>query len=205
MPTLSLSLLLACGPDMAPQDTGDLPADLAPLLKNTADYPADQAETLNLELGEESDYDWVHGKGYLHADLQSSWAAMQEPLVLLDRRKVSEWSVEWDTRPQYAVSHTTHNVVPDIVTIEFDMDWWQDEVSDGRVAGRYEKTEGTPFITSMAGGFLLIPISEEITAIEIIGTLDAAQRGPEPVAEYWTDVYADAVATVHGEDLPELD
>jgi hypothetical protein len=198
-------LLLACVKDAPTNDTGDISVDLAPIAKNTAEFPADQIETLNTVVGVSGSTDWVHGKGYVHADIESTWLAFQDPLVLLDRRMVSEYEIEWDNRPEYAVSFRTSNVVPNVVTIEFDVDWWQDRVSDERIAGRYAKVNGTPFISRMEGGFLLAAVSENVTSIEIIGELEAAQRGTDPLVSYWTDVYGDALATVHGEDLPELD
>ena len=202
---LLLAHLFACTKDAAADDTGDLPADLAPIAKNSAEFPADESETLNTVVGESGSTDWVHGKGYVHADIETTWLAFQDPLVVLDRRTVSEYEVEWDNRPEYAVSFKTANVVPNVVTIEFDMDWWQDRVSEDRIAGRYAKVDGTPFISRMEGGFLLTPVSENVTAVEIIGELEAAQRGTDPVLSYWSDVYGDVVATVHGEDLPVLD
>lgn len=202
---LLLAPLLACTQGEDPVDYDDLPADLAPIAKNTAEFPADASETLNTVVGTTGSTDWVHGRGYVHADIETTWSALADPLVVLDRRMVSEYEVTMDNRPEYAVSFKTANVVPNIITIEFDMDWWQDEVSEGRVAGRYEKTDGSPVISRMEGGFVLVPIAEDLTAIEVIGELEAAQRGTDPVLSYWTDVYGDVVAFSHGEDLPELD
>lgn len=201
-PLQTLLLALACN---GPVEDTALPSDLAPLAKNVADWPQGDAEAIVIVGGASDDVDWAHARAYVHGDVDQVWAALQDDDVVIDRRKVESWTVERDTRPEYAESFELSLVVPDVLTVEYDYAWWGDELPDGRLAMRGEKVDGTPFISRMETSVVLEQVAPGVTSLEMVEELEAAQRGFDVLEEYWADFFTDVVATVHGEPLPEYD
>ncbi len=122
--------------------TGDeellvFPEGLAALAVNTAPLPDGEAETFEAVWGEEYEYDWVHGQGYIHAPVSEVWLAFQELDVVVDRAAVHEYGFTGESDPDFDVSFRVHNRIYDLVTVEYERDWRQ-----SIVGGTLEAPEG---------------------------------------------------------------
>jgi hypothetical protein len=187
------------------------PAGLEPLEDNTAPLPQpvdgdDYPEVLEVVTGDD-EYAWIHARGYVKASVDDTWAAFQEPEVLVDRRGIDEWSFDPVADPEFDYEVLLHYVINDIVTVEFDIEWRQGVAAteDDRVtsvAMRYQKVEGSSFIEMMQGSVLLLEAADGVTEVQLIEHLDAVQTGVEDVESYQRDLFASVVSFVHGEPLP---
>lgn len=197
---LTTALLLGChGPPPS------FPDGLEPLEENLAEFPAgdDHPERLEIVSDSAPTHLWAHARGYVHAPLEETWAALQDPDVDVDRREVSEWTVEWDVRPEYEVSYRIHQKVVNIVTVEYDLEWWHGRLDDDEtIAVRWDKTDGTSLIDALRGSIVLYPASDDVTAIEIVEHLSAPASTTERLETYLVDLHASVVASVDGEPLP---
>jgi len=197
---MSLLSLLACADELPP-----IPDGLVALEDNSASFPAD--EGLNLLSGEEDDYDWVHAAGRIDAPVAEVWAAIQVEDVFIDRRQVAEWSITTDTEPEYDVSMVVHNIVHDVITVEYDTAWRQSLVYGPKddmelVAVRFEKIDGTDVIERMVASLHLEKVDEETTHWSFVEHLKALQRGPEPIVIFAEDLFDETLMTLNGEELP---
>lgn len=188
------------------------PEGLGPLDdENLASFPPGDGsnpypEILQTVTGESGDYEFVHGKGYVQASLSETWDALQDPAVSADRRAVTEWSVTFDVEEGYDVSYRIHNVVEDVITVDFDITWRHGAVegtveTPSEVAINYAKTDGTTFIQILRGSMLLYEVDTNVTALEMIEHLKAPS-GIGPAVTYIRDVHTEAVLSVHGQPLP---
>jgi len=188
------------------------PSGLEPLEECTASAPEPTdgelfPEKVNFTSGTKEEFSWVHGRGFVHAPLAKTWAAMREPEVCVNRREVDEWTVEHDVETGYDFSYRIHNVVHDIITVEFDVTWRQGAVSgtveEPEVVGtRFQKTFGTTYIDLMAGSIVARAKDAETTEIELIEHLKATGKGPETPLNTMRDYFDSVVALVHGKPLP---
>lgn len=208
----SLLLLLAgCGRS----GEVDFPARLAPLEDNTAPRPAPvdgdpYPEVLVVVSGGDADLWWAHARGFVQAPSGLVWEAARVPEVSVDRREVDEWTVTHDTVPEFDHSYTIHNVVRDVLTVEYDSTWVHElqkgtDEAPERVVAQWDKTDGTPFIDLLAGSMVLTPVAPGVTEVELVQHLRASLRDDETIASYLRDLYADLVATVHGDPLSTFD
>lgn len=199
----------ACGNEVTP-----FPEGLEPLETNHAMFPApsgDDAhpEGLSFVHGVGHDIAWAHAKAYLHAPPAVVWAAFRDPLVVVDRRKVSEWSVRQDVEAGFDESFLVHNIVHAFLTVEFEVTWRQSSIPAGEpdpemVAIRFQKTWGTVFIDILRGSIVLRQgDAEGITEIELIEQIQAAQGGTDNIESYLTDLYQSVRARVHDQPLPQ--
>jgi hypothetical protein len=189
-----------------------LPDRLSPLEENRAPAPAPvdgdpYPEALSVISGGDGSLWWAHARGYLHAPAQTVWEAISDPEVGVDRREVEEWSVTWDIAPQFERSYVVHNVVRDVLTVEYDLTWLHElqagsEQAPERVVGVWEKTDGTAFIDLLAGSFVLTPVSAEVTEIALVEHLKAPLRDDATLVSYLRDLHESLVARVHGQSLP---
>ena len=186
------------------------PVGLEPLEPSLAPAPegSDYPEAIVVVEGETEEYAWAHGRAYLHAPPQKVWKALQVADVVVDRRAVDEWGFEEGIDPAFEASFRVNNIVHDVVTVEFDVDWRlgrqldeDDEVV--LLAARFAKTDGTPFISLLEGSIVGWPVEEGIMELEIVDRVQAAQGGSEPIASYLNDLYADLHAWVHDAPLVE--
>jgi hypothetical protein len=203
-----LLLTLACTGDDEPLV---FPAGLAALATNTAPLPDDESETFHTVSGEEYEYDWVHGQGYIHASLADVWLAFQDLEVVVDRAAVHEYDFTGESDAAFDVSFQVHNLIYDLVTVEYERDWRESVVAGTidapEVVGiRFEKletTEGLDVIPLMVGSVILTETDDGNTHLDIVEEMIALQRGPEPILQYIEDLYDDARAFSKGETLPE--
>lgn len=191
-----VAVLGACGPDAPPP----LPADLVPLdAVNQAPLPEpteefEYPEAFNTTTGDEGDYHWAHGRGYVRRPMAQVWNALRDPEVLIDRRHVHEWSVTKDIDKTRAASWRAHNIVHDVLTVDFDSEWRLDtsggtDESPEAVAGRGVKVAGTTFITLLDDSVVLRVVEEDVTLVELIRHADTLNTGEAENEQYVKDVY----------------
>ena len=109
--------ILGCGPEEIA-----FPPGLEPLpAQNTAEWPANQAEAINTNSGEDGDVVWTHGRGYIRSDLGSVYPCLQEPEINLDRREVAEWSVIPLEDDAYDSTYILDILVENIVDVEYEV------------------------------------------------------------------------------------
>ena len=202
---LALLALSACHSD----DGIDFPARLEPLEENRAPAPVGRSlfpESFEVVSGGDRDLWWAHGRGFVHAPVGVVWHHARDIEVCVDRREVESWTVTSDTVPDFDASYTIHNVVKDIITVEYDTTWVH-EVQEGtvvhpeRVVALWDKTAGTGFIDLLAGSLVLQPADDGVTEVLMVQHMQAALRDDETIARYLRDYFADLVASVHGEPL----
>lgn len=201
-------LLVACGGNEATA----FPAGLEPLEENTAVAPAAEGdqphpERINVVSGDRGTYVFAHGRGYVHGTVAETWAALQVPEAVTDRRGVDRYSSTPNVEEGYDVSFRVHNEVDDIVTVQFDVTWRQSAVegtldSPTVVAIRWQKTWGTTFITSIEGSIILRVVDDSTTEIDAVEHMKAARDPQGQIHQYLLDVHANTVALVHGQPLP---
>lgn len=164
-------------------------------------------EQLNLVTGETARYDLVLARGYVQAPLADVFVAMTTPEVCVDRRAVDMFTITLDVEEGYDHSFRVRNVVEDIVTVEFDTTWRHsliegDQESPELVAGAWQKTWGTVFISLLRGSIVARPVDDATTEVEMVMHLDGDQGGVDPAVSFVTDYHSSIVAAVHGEPLP---
>src|SRR5690606_15028493 len=98
----------------------------------------------------------IHARGYVHAPLAETRAALEDPEVGVDRREVSEWGVELGVEPEYEVSYVVHTIVHDIVTVEYALTWRHGSAGEAAAAVRWQKTEGSSLIQRLEGSIVLL-------------------------------------------------
>jgi len=192
------------------------PAGLEPLATCTPGLPAARAdgsvdESFNSDASDGDDGIWAHLCGYVDADVDSVWGALQDVDVVTDRRKVSSWElVSQGADPPYDVVFTLHDRVEDIMTVEYDLQWregvWEEQ--DGvpsSVAVRWQKTDGTSFINVLEGSILVQQDDSGAVSMEVVEHLDAPFYQADAVQTYLQDLHGSVVAWVHGEPLPTYD
>jgi len=205
LPPVILLLTLACTGD---EEVLVFPEGLAALAVNTAPLPADQAEAFETVWGEEYEYDWVHGQGYIHASVADVWAALQDLEVVVDRSAVHEYSFTGEGSDDFDVSFQVYNTVYDILTVEYVREWRESAVAGTvdapEVVGiRFEKIEGSEVIEQMVGSIILTETDDGHTHLDVVEQMIALQRGAAPIVQYVQHLYEDAKAFAHGDPLPE--
>jgi len=79
-----------------------------------------------------------------------------------------------------------------------------DQLEPEVVGVRFQKTFGTVFIDILRGSVVLRRAAEDdqVTELEMIEHIAAAQGGPETLKSYLTDLHTSVIARVHGAALP---
>ncbi len=194
------------------EEPTEFPGGLEPIGENSASYPEGTAadpypETLNL-VQQDVPTSGVEARAYVKASLLDTWAAFQDPEVVVDRRGVTRWTVQHDVEPKYDVSFRTHYVIEDLITVEFDVTWRQG-VIDGtterpeQVGMRYQKTNGSTLVRSLEGSITLEAIDADVTGISWVQAMDATATSSDDIASWTRDMYDSVLAEVRGEPLPQ--
>lgn len=187
-------------PGLEPLD----PENVAPPPVGTESDP--YPEMTRIVQSSSSAYEWLHARAYVHANLADTWRALARGDVVADRRR-GEWSVRDNVETGFDVSFLVHNVVHDLITIEFDITWREQAVKGTRdapevVAIRYQKTWGTSAIDLIAGSIIAQEVADGVTELQFIEHFSAIGSGEEDIRNYNRDLHASIVATVHGQPLP---
>lgn len=204
---LSLTLS-ACGSDVSTS----FPAGLEPVEMSTAPAPPATAtdpypETLSTLKGETDGHYWAHGTGYVHAPLARVYEAILDPDVATDRRRVAEWSTTPDTEPEYPHSFRIHNIVRDIITLEFDMSWRAGtaegtEAAPSVVVAVNQKTFGSSLVGEIQGAVVARAVDASTTRIEVVRRLTSSHVNEDDAEQYLLDYYQSVLARVRGQALP---
>jgi hypothetical protein len=206
LPVLLL-LASACGPHEVL-----FPADLEPLEPNEAPMPADPAggrppEVVNvLTVSTAGDFDSVHARGVIHQPIAKVLAALEEADPVVDRRRVTEWSVARDVLEDAESSFKVRNVVQDLVTVEFDSVWRLGTV-DGEpdepvVVAARGSVSGTRFITLIEDSVVLRRLDERTTLVESVRQIRSFNVGAPEAELYLRDAWESLKARAHGRPLP---
>ncbi len=197
--------LAACGH----KDGIDFPDTLGPLEANRAPAIAGEGfpETIVFASGKDDGTYWAHSRAYVHGSPEDVFTAMRVPAVLVDRREVDAYDVEWDTVPQFEVSLTLHQTVEDVITIEYDTTWVMErQAADAsgttQFAAQWDKTDGTSFIDLLAGSLIATTPAPGVTELQMVSWLEAALRDEKTLVSYQQDLFDDIVALVHGRPVP---
>jgi hypothetical protein len=215
--TLTLSVA-ACGEDEstpAPPGFGALEVSTAPRPTSTAaqrcpeslNVVTGERDVFNAETQRREQYEFAHGRGCIHGTVAAVWAAVRDPPVTVDRRRVSEFMVTRDVEPQYPVSFLVHHIVRDVVTLTFDHTWragaLEGTTEEPRVfAARYQKTFGSSFISLLRGSIVARPLDGETVEVEIIRHIKSSGSGAADARVYLNDCFNSLAARVHGRPLP---
>lgn len=197
-----------CGSDEA---TAFAPG-LQPLEEVTAPAPTATAtdpypEVLVMRSGHLTAYDWAHGHAYVHAPIARVYEALRDPEVNTDRRRVDEFTTTNDSEPDYPFSYRVHNVVNDVVTLEFDVSYRLGPLAGSEavptsVGLRYQKTFGSSFIDLMSGSAVARQVNADVTELEIVRHLKSISTNASDTEAYVRDMYASLLARVRGQPLP---
>ncbi len=196
----------------------EFPEGLEPLEANTAPAPQGGTpdEALAMIDGEghndevDEDYVFVHGRGALHATPGEVWAAVKDGDLLSASCRLDSWSVTPDIDAAYEYSFRVHNLVDDVVTVE-----WEEEWRFGTVEGtpaapdlamvRYQKTYGRDFIYLIEGSIQVLPSAggdPAITEIEFIEHLAALGGSITDIRNSMQRRFDLLAAVIHGEPEP---
>ena len=149
----------------------------------------------------------VHARAYVHADVAETFAAVRNPLAGADRREAVTFSWDEDVEPEYRWSHRSHLVIPDIVTVEFELTWRSGIVEGTEeapeiTATRWQKTWGTTAISLLEGSIVCRQVEPGITELEIQYHLDSLAAGYDTIEGYLQGYLDSILALVRGEPLP---
>lgn len=181
----------------------------APAPQGTPDdrYP-ERLETVHGD-DVENDHMFAHSRGFVHASAAKVWLALKDPEVVTDRRNTTRHMVTYDSEPEYDFSMLIHYQVEDIVLVEWD-EMWRYGVLDGSLdnpdlgAVRFQKTFGTNFINLLEGSMSLTVIEDGVVEVGFVRHLKAAMTDSDTMAGHHADIFANILASVRGEPLPQF-
>lgn len=163
-----------------------------------------------------AEYYVVHGAGYVHANINDVYSALQEPSTVVDYRKVDKWSVELaaddidvcnDLPKEIEHCFRIHNTVNDLITVEFEITHRMGVIEEKQgtpelIVGKFKKTWGTETISLLESSWSLSPVNERITEFRIEYHLDAFLDSEGNAKSYVQDLYENVVAVSNEEPLP---
>ena len=198
-----LLIAVACTPEVTfPEGLQSLAPD------NQATWPAEGAEDIDVVGGvTDDDLIWAHARGYVHASLAEVWTALQDPDVVMDRGDVDEYEII-GSEEGFDVSFVTHCISYNVVTVEWDMAYRQSAVAGSVeepevVALRAEKTAGSEFFEVLTWSLHVREEEEALTSWEFVYQMLSIQKDSEPLEGFAQEFWIDAVATTHGDPLPD--
>ena len=200
-----LWLFIACA---GTKSETPFPDGLEPLEELMVELPPPTSEDrVAWASGDEGDYAWVHLRGLLSTDIDGAWSALRQPEVFIDMRKIADYTIEEVEDPAYDYVYNVHNVVHDIVTVEFDVQWRHggERIDDqlSRVGVRWQKVAGTDFIAALQGSVQILPVEgSELVEVQVIEHLTATLDQEDNAIQYVTDLYERWNAVVNGDPLP---
>lgn len=212
---LALLSAVACGKPTE-RDALDavepLEPNLAPAVEPVGDetYPEG---VLSMVCGEEQgepSYHWCHARGYVHAPIADVFETTRNVDVNVDRREVDSWVQRWDedadTDYSYFVDVELFNVIAVEYTLKYGHNVQQGTLDDPELTWcLFDLTQASSVLEILRGSIVLRKIDEDVTEYEYIEHLKAPLRDTEQVENTMRDIYADVLAHVHGEPLPDYE
>jgi hypothetical protein len=171
---------------------GTYPEQLGPFVKQTVGAGDVSCGGCQLQL--------VYAKGYLQKPLKEVlpatgvWAAGVVPQTSAEAKSsVDTCSITRNVETGYDYSWMVHYSKTQVIEVDFDVTWrsgtlpWPTPVtgppSPLKVAWRFQKTNGTAYIKSMAGSVLAYEVVPgSVTGLEFIRHVQATQSPPDVVA-----------------------
>lgn len=200
-----LALLLACTPTDSAAESDDGPV-LSFLDDHGIEAPTSDddptPETPNVLSGNAEGYDWAVVRGWVKVDVETMRKTVTNPDVAVNRRKVTEWTVEGLEDADVDESYVVTEVVTDPITVDYDLTW-RHLYDDGEGAiAVWEKTAGTEFVTLVRGALTTFEVDGVIdfTAVFELATIDSDEADTDLFVR---DFYASVLAAAHGEPLPD--
>jgi len=202
-----LLLLLACGAGSEEAE----PPRLSTLEANTAPPPEadgeEWPEALSQVGAEGDEYFWGHALGYVHGSASEVWEALEDPLLVADRRGTDTQTWELHDPPRLDHSFTLSYSVERLITIEWSEDWCY-AVTEGSLAEpiaavvRYQKVEGSEVIELIEGSITLVEVDDQVTEVGFVEHLQALGAEQDMITQYFEDLFDSILAGVAGEPLP---
>lgn len=197
----------------------DFPDEIAPLEPNLAP-PVDPVNgnphpegVMSFLCGEETEpeaYYWCHARAYVAAPIEDVLAATMEPDVVVDRREVDTWEVTGTKVPDTDYSMEIDVTLFNVISVEYTLQYGYNVVE-----GTLEEPETTwcvfdtvkasDVLKILRGSMVLREVEPGITEYEYIEHLKTPLRDTAQVEQTMRDIYADVLAHVHGEPLPDYD
>ena len=155
--------------------------------------------------------DWVEGHSAWRIDrpVVDVWAALRNPDVGVDRRRVDEWtSVTLDDgTTDFAMAVT--NSTTEIITVSFDLTWRHKVVEGGpsspeQLAVRWQKTFGPDIIERLEGSMVVWAVSDESTGVQVVERLATPTSSPDELDVYLRDFFNDTEDAAWGRGLTEF-
>jgi hypothetical protein len=149
----------------------------------------------------------VHARSYVKADVFTAFAAVRNPLAGADRRPAVTFTWEENVEPEYVYSHRSHLVIPDVVTVEFELTWHSGVVEGTEeaptiTATRWQKTWGTTAIPLLEGSIVCRRVTDDVTELEWQYHLNAFGSDWTTIEVYLSGYHDSIIALAHGLPLP---
>lgn len=170
----------------APVGTDVYPETLGAFVEQTYGSPDQSCGGCQLQ--------YVYAKGYIKRPLADVWAAGVVPQTSAEAASsVTGCSIALNVETGYDHSWLVHYVKQDVITVDFDVTWRSGTLpwptpsggppSPLQVAWRFQKTNGTAYIKSMAGSVLAYEVVPgSVTGLEFIRHVQATLSPADVVA-----------------------
>jgi len=213
--TLTFLCMAACGKPTERNflDTVEpLEPNLAPPVEAQGGEPYPEG-MLSMVCGEEKSepaYHWCHARGYVHAPIADVFETTRNVDVNVDRREVDSWVRTWDDDPNTDYSYLVDVELFNIIAVQYTLKYGHN-VEVGTLDepeltwGLFDLTQASSVLDILRGSIVLRKVDEDVTEYEYIEHLKAPLRDTEQVENTIRDIYADVLAHVHGEALPDYD
>lgn len=204
--------MVACGGSI----TNKFSDGLNPLEENMAPEPEGEGpypEAIAFDTGIKrmqtgvEEYQWVHSKAYIHADVKDVYSSIKKAEVVASVRQDPDYTFRVGVEPEFDHSIEFTYKVENIVDVEW-IELWRYGVLEGDdeapevVIERHQKTEGSSFIGLLEGQFLITKMEDNVVRYETITHLRAVGGSLEDLKNGSRDRYENVVADLNGAPLP---
>jgi len=204
-----ISILALLGAGCFVNESTEFPAGLEPLEDNTAPEQAGAIEPrIDFVDGDNGNWAWVHGRGYLRARPGDVWETLKDPELMAAVCSTHSHAVEADGEPDYEHSFQLGYFVDDVLNIEWD-ELWRYGTIEGMTAApslamiRYQKIWGSELIYTLEGSIQLHATEDpEITELQLIEHLAAAGGDMSDIRQTMQQRYDSVSAVVAGGVAP---
>ncbi len=197
--TIPVLLLSGCGDNIDP-----LPEGLTELEPNQAS--AGPIGSLQFAQGED-DYLWLHGRAEVAGNAAVVWAGLQSAERVVATCSLNRYKITPIVDERYDFSFTTDNEVDNILTVDWQETWrfgtLRDDLTGSARRIRYQKTEGSSFISLIEGEIdLTTEVDSGVMEIRLIEHLKAIGGGIADMKQSMQRRFDIMVALAQGAPLP---
>ena len=187
-----------------------LEPNLAPAVEPVGEerYPEGVLSMVCGEEQSEPSYHWCHARGFVHAPIADVFKTTRNVDVNVDRREIDTWVRRTDENPDADFSYFVDVELFNIISVEYTLKYGHN-VEKGTLEEPeltwclFDLTQASSVLEILRGSIVLRKIDDDITEYEYIEHLKAPLRDTEQVENTMRDIYADVLAHVHGEPLPD--